>query len=259
MKAGNNMPELKKKILFITLIAVGIWFALFCWLFLYLLKEIGLQETGETVIWRDGGVYAINSQTLLQDIHQGHKNIFEFLPDGELIVSPDPGLPPAHWTSKDYFLIADQFNEVVSDDPLNAWQFHNVSFSMDCKDFSYGLQQAIFYVVQYKSPNTRIERSIWIYPLHDRIEWRETAYEDEYSYESFELSQIIISPEEAMEIAENQGGRKFRVSENDNCRIVADVIAGIRDGNWRVTYTSDKKQYVIDINKETGEYKVVEP
>jgi hypothetical protein len=259
MKAGKNMPELKKKILLITLIVVGIYFALLCWLFMSLLKAIGLQETGETVMWRDGGVYAIDSQTLLQDIHQGHKNIFEFLPDGELTVRTDLGLPPIQWTSKDYFLIADQFNEVISDEPLNTWQFHSASFSMDCEDFQYGFQGASFDIVKYTPPNTRIERSIWIYPFEDHVAWLETAYENEYSYEVFELSQINISPEEVMKIAEDQGGKKFRVSENNNCRIVIDIIAGIRDGNWQVTYTSDNNQYVIDINKETGEYKVVEP
>ncbi|MBI3167841.1 MAG: hypothetical protein HYZ22_05145 [Chloroflexi bacterium] len=253
------MPELKKKILFITLIVAGICLALFCWLFLYLLKEISLQETGETVMWRDGGVYAIHSQTLLQDIHQGHKNIFKFLPDGELTVRTDLGLPPIRWTSKDYVLIADQFNEFVSGESLSGWKFHAMFYSMNCEDFQYGFQGASFDIVKYTTPNTRIERSIWVYPFEDHIAWKETAYEDEYSYASFDLSQISISPEEAMEIAEDQGGRAFRVSENNDCKIGLRIIAGIRDGNWQATYDTGETEYVIDINKETGEYKIVEP
>lgn len=259
MKTGNNMTEAKKKILFITLIAVGIWFALCCWPFLSLLKAIGLQETGETVMWRDGGVYAINSQTLLQDIRQGNKNIFEFLPDGELMVRTDLGLPPIRWTSKDYVLIADQFSEFVSGESVNEWNFHAISYSMDCEDFQYGFQGASLDVVKYVAPNARIERSIWVYPFENHIAWEETAYENEYSYDSFEFSQIDVSPEEAVEIAEDQGGRAFRVFEDNNCRIGLRIIAGIRDGNWQATYDAGGNEFVVDINKETGEYKVVEP
>lgn len=259
MKAGNIMPEVNKKILFTTLIVVGFFFALCCWPFLSLLKAIGLQETGEKVMWKDGGVYAINSQTLLQDIRQGHKNIFEFLPDGKLTVRTDLGLPPIRWTSKDYLLITNQFSEFVSGESLSVWSFRAMSYSMNCEDFQYGFQGSSFDVVKYVTPNTRVERSIWVYPFEDHIAWEEIAYENEYSYESFELSHLNISPEEAIKIAENQGGSEFRVSEENNCRIGLRIIAGIRDGNWQVTYDAGEAEYVIDIDKETGEYKVVEP
>jgi len=255
MKTEIKMKSLKKRFLPVTLIIMVVCITLTCWVGSILINA----SSSEVVKWRDGGVYAINSQTLLQDIHQGQKNIFEFLPDEELMLSPDPGLPPVQWTSKDYLLIADKFNKFVSNEPLIDWKFDAMFYSMKCEDFEYGFQEVGFDIVKYLAPNTRIERSIKVYPFEDHIAWRETAYENASHYETFVLSQINISPEKAIEIAENQGGKAFRVSENNNCRIGIRIIAGIRDGNWQVTYDAGETEYVIDIDKETGEYKVVEP
>lgn len=228
----------------------------------YLVREINLQESGEIVVSGDDGVYAIDSQTILQDLSQGNNDVFQYFPDGGLIVTPEPNLPAVHWTEADYLTIANQFNQHISNESLENWEYHSISYSMDCEYFSFGPQQAIFEIVKYIFPDgkkVRVERRLLMYPHQNRVEWDETQYYAQHNYESFNLEQVKISMEDSLRIAEGLGGKDFRSSENNTCRIVQKIIAGNRDSNWQVRYTSNDNQYVVHIDKETGDYQIVEP
>lgn len=251
-----------KKVTISLMVLVVLCSFVICFTMLYLVAQINLQENGEKAVSGDWGVYAIDSQTILQDLSQGNKDVFQYLPDGELMVTPEPNLPPVRWTEADYLFVADSFNEHISNDSLQNWDYQSISYGMDCDKFSYGPQQAIYEIVKYIFPEgnkVRLERELWIYPHQDRVEWDETGYDAVFGYSSFKLEQVKISMEDVLKIAEEQGGKVFRLTEDDECRVVLDMIAGIRNDNWQVRYTSSDNQYVIDIDKETGDYQIVEP
>jgi len=255
-----------KKVAAFFLISAAICSLFICLGIIYLWISVEYYAQGggkERIVSDEEGVYAIDSQTLLQDLRSNNTNVFEYLPNGNLITSPETDLPPVHWTEADYLFIADHFNQYVSNDSLENWEYYSIAYGMDCDDFTYCPQWATFRIVKYIFSNdnkVRLERHLYIYPDEKRIGWAETGYESVFSHSSFKREQVKVSLEEALKIAEKQGGKNFRLSENNECKIFSDiVITGNRDGNWQVQYKSTDNQFVIDINKETGEYRIVEP
>lgn len=221
-----------------------------------------VTERGEVVASYEEEIYEIDSQTILQDLSQGNKDVFQPLPNGHLTLTPETIFPSVEWTGVNYLTIANQFNKHISNENLENWKYLSISYSMDCSDFKYGPQQAIYEVGKNNAQNgndIKVERQLWILPKQNRVEWYETQYDIYYSYVTFEIEEIKISLEDAIKIAEEQGGTAFRLKEDNQCRIVVEIIAGIQENNWQIWYTSDDNQYVIYVDKETGEYQIVEP
>lgn len=259
------MPTAKKFAIFL-LVLVVISNLIICCGVVYFATKLEYYAQGggkEKVVSEDEGVYAIDSQTLLQDLRLNKIGVFEYLPDGDLILSPETNLPPVRWAEADYFFVADIFNQHISNESLQNWQYDSMAYGMDCDEIAYGPQWATFSIIKYVSSGDkkiRFEKDLLIYPDENRVGWFETGYEDLYSHPSFTLDQIRISLKDAQQIAEEQGGEGFRLSKNNDCKMIFDIVmAGNRDGNWEVRYRSNGDQYVINIDKETGEYQIVEP
>ncbi len=250
-----------KKVVVRLLIAVAV-----CLLFICAIAWVagGIEQAahGEPVAFsNDGEVYGIDANTILQKISSGETDIFELLPNEVDYATPIPNLPPVRFTSTDYLQIKDAFNRFLSDEEIENWEYSEISYGLDCEDISYGPQEAFLSIVKYivhNADEVRVKRSIVIEPYRERISWFEEGREVLFSYPTFDYANIKISAEEALEIAEINGGKEFRPAQDEQCTIAISISASHFDNGWEVRYIGTGMSYEVHVNKDTGEYEIIE-
>lgn len=208
-----------------------------------------------------GGWLRIQSSTILQDIHKGDIDIFESAPDE--LSSDSSIMDPVQWTQVDYeevtkALYENEFSETSSD-----WLFSRSLFKLDCRYAHLGPQSAtfdLFRIIHSRDKDSRIERSIFIQPLLNRVGWSEReANPNQANWRGINLTQVNIHAEDALHIAEQQGGQAVRESVQDNCAIYVTMIADHWDGDWKVSYAGFQSQgdlFRIYVDEESGAYRL---
>jgi len=70
-----------------------------------------------------------------------------------------------------------------------------------------------------------------------------------------------VNAEDAVQIAEENGGREFRKAVSNSCSIVVALNPNPVDNGWLVAYFSNNGavNYIININPYTGSYKISKP
>lgn len=269
---GIYMTASKKAAIFLLVLNVSVGLFMCCGVVVvYFINKVEYYAHGggrEEIVSDEEGVYAIDSQTLLQDLRLNKPDIFEYLPDGKLIMSPETNLPPVSWTEADWLFVVNSFHQYVFNESLEDWQYESIAYGMDCDETVYGPQWAVFSFVQHVSlgeDKVRLEKTLLIYPHRNRVGWFETGYEDLYNHPAFTLDQIKIPLQTAQQIAEENGGEKFRVSVDNNCQVFFEIDAAINT-DWQVRYrgayayeSAGYDEFIVNIEQETGDYQVVEP
>jgi hypothetical protein len=223
--------------------------------------RIELEKDG---VWR---YYSIDPDTILESLAQGNTDVFTPLaatPEGEL---PAPK-KLAQWSQEDFFLVAETIHEQSWGEPSGDQNLYNMLFHVNCADVERGTfsdaEFLSFKVIQTEGEEeTRIEHWINIMPAIDLVYTVEVAYQPNVHYKvPIDLSQYKVTAGDALLIAEDKGGSAIRLEVNNTCRI--SVMAPGPDGKgWRVVYVdaydSLKSLFVIDIDPQTGKYKVLYP
>jgi hypothetical protein len=267
---GIYMINPKRNAIFFLVLSVSISLSICCGI-MYFINNTEYYAHGgarEEIISDEEAVYAIDSQTLLQDLYLNKPNSYEYLPDGKLTLNSDTNLPPVSWTEADWLFVAENFNQYVFNESLKDWQYKSIAYGLDCDEIVYGSQWAVFSFVKHVSfgeDKVRLEKTLLIYPHRNRIGWFETGYKDLYNHPTFTLNQIKIPLQTTQQTAEENGGEKFRASVDNNCKIIYEIDM-MNDVDWKIryqgTYNSEKgkyNQYIGIIQQETGSYEVVEP
>jgi hypothetical protein len=210
---------------------------------------------------RKEAYYMIEPNTILDSLAQGTVNVFtpqvatpnpESSMQGELVV----------WNQSDYFRVAQALHEFVWNESLEEWDLDGMSFGMDCKDADYGPQYASFKfykVVQIRERESRIVHDIHIFPAANSVWWTEVEYYPKLAnWDSLDQTQIKVSVNDALQIAETNGGSEARLAVNNECKFVASIPIWEYEG-WNLTYTSDAKLFDINIDPRTGEYQIISP
>jgi hypothetical protein len=65
--------------------------------------------------------------------------------------------------------------------------------------------------------------------------------------------------EQAMLIADQQGGAVVRTALNNECEISAVMTAGIQKSDWRISYSPTNKPSVFEVavDEKTGKYRIL--
>ncbi len=213
--------------------------------------------------------YSMDSQTILQSLAEGKTDVF-IEETGTPNMTPVK-LPPVQWKQADYLKVADAFSKAIFHESLDGWKVKDdILFSLDCKDASFGPQYAhftFFKTITSDQNTSRIERSIDIDPQENQVSWDGATYSpDTGGANSIDLSQVKFSVEQALRIAEANGGEKFRLSVNNNCgiRIIdywRNMFQATFGGNdWNVYYNGEPNgHFIIDVNQQTGKYQIIYP
>ena len=252
---NNNNPRLHQQIIIIGFVlAVGVSCAL-------LLEKIIIYFEGEILIDDYSGYFTISPKNILTDLSAGLEG--DFIPsDTPPHVSfPNEG-DPVRWDIDDYMLIAHRVNEMFEKDSPGDWEFNMISGDWDCEHIDYGPQSAhfrMFKVYKTKKESFRMVNSIRILPRRNSIIWyiREES-PVLFNWAVIDPRRLNISMGEAVEIAEENGGKETRAEEIDQCSLhVLYNPDGSFYGGWRVEYQnaiSDRLDLYL-ISPETGEVK----
>jgi hypothetical protein len=221
------------------------------------------SEVGESLAITRDKYYLIKPADLLQSLANGMPDAFteveqrpELLPPAEQI--------PVDWTQGDYLYIAQALHEHVWGETLDGWQLHKMDFRLGCDDVNKGFQNGrfeYFKVVGAGREKSRITRSMDIDPRGNFV----NAWESEYrpnvmDWIPIDLAQLQISVDNALQIAEVNGGQKQRSLVENSCEISLAYSPDTSiSGDWEIFYTrSDDGSRLMHlrVDPDTGEVKI---
>ena len=191
----------------------------------------------------DRGSFLIDPKTILVSLENGETDVFTpnlGQVDGEL---PDVVFEGAiNWKQGEYWMIADALNQFVWKDTLDDWKLYEMNFLEDCKDnsggFNSGSMTYFKIITNDNGKKVYTVRDFFIDPKYRYVEWRGGA---DYTrpilgWRSIDLSNLTINAEDALRIAEENGGKDTRLRYKNNCLIRMSLVPDIQS-RWHIWYS----------------------
>lgn len=204
--------------------------------------------------FRDTSSYQIDPITILDSIDGGETEVFTPVDSG----LQTPLAETVSWQQADFIKVARTLNQFVWKEPLSGWRLYSMHFSTACKDNPSGFAEADFYYFQTTfRENGKIRyttQNFFILPEYGEVSWAGGANFPRplTGWENIRLSQIQITAEDALAIAEENGGKETRQLVDNQCRIHV-RLAG--DKTWQVLiYQNDtgSSLFRMVIDPESG-------
>lgn len=206
--------------------------------------------------FRDTGSYKINPETILEALHHGEINVFT--PESATPEAPISD-KPILWNQSDYQEIASALHQVVWKESLDGWSVYGMVFKTSCQEnpsgFTYG-DITYFKSIFMDGRILYSAREIEIAPLYSDVTWGGgTNYPHPIlGWKSVDLIKIKVNAEDALRIAEENGGKAARESVENQCRISIGLSGG---SGWKVAYAGNSSSplylYKIEIDPYTGQ------
>lgn len=210
--------------------------------------------------------YSINPDTILETLAQENKDVFS------LMVATPESMPSASvksllWSQADYIRVAQALQEHIWGVYVEDQNIQNLFFGMDCADVERGnftFANFDFYqIIQAKGEEIRVEYTIVIRPSEGLIYTSKRDFRpNTHTMRSVDLEQYSVTAEDALGIAEKNGGSEKRLEVSNACNL--DVLAPGPDyKGWRVLYgdahNNLKSLLEVVVDPQTGKYKVLYP
>jgi hypothetical protein len=202
--------------------------------------------------------YTIHSDTILQDLLTGNPGVFILKEDDSYTSIGEP----VEWNVEDYEFIAEVFHELTSGESLDNWQLSGVMFSWDCEHFDKGPQEALLRYIKIekiRETESRFLSHVFIEPRRNELSGGIIEFYPRVLRWEVADPAKTIGVEEALHIAESNGGSEFRGAVDNHCEITAsyypkDFLDLGYDG-WVVDYdnSSPGMEDTYYINPKTGE------
>ena len=221
------------------------------------------SEVGENQTITKDKYYLIKPAELIQSLINGNLDAFTQ-------VERRPTLPPTAdqvqvaWRQEDYLYIAEALHEYVWAETLDDWQLHKMDFRLGCDDVETGFQNGrfeYFRVVGTGEEEARITRSMDIDPRGNFV----NAWESEYrpnlmDWVPIDVANLQISVDDALQIAETNGGQRQRSSVDNSCEIALALSPDTSiSGDWEIFYRRiDDGSLLLHlrVDPDTGEVEV---
>lgn len=208
------------------------------------------------------GNFKINPDTFLQAIRNNSTNIY--LPDNRSIEELDFTVPELYenlvqWSQNDYLEITKSLNKHVWHDNLDDWLLYRMIFGTRCQDNPSGFENGTltYYKTIFRNNQIRYTtRDMIASPKYMSIIWGGgTEYPHPlFGWKNIDLNKIKITAEDALRIAEENGGQETRLSVQNKCDIHVILLRGNYDG-WLVYYNNrlgSTNGFEVRINYTTG-------
>lgn len=235
---------------------------LFGQMFVFLFGENYGRSPAYLSVYPDSGYYEINPETILASIDQGEMDVFvPFYGDAD---RSEPYYDSIAWTQSDYLKIANVLSLKTWNEPLDlrGWQVIDMDLMQDCDNDTHGFHT--FTITYYKALGVTnwerryLSRLIEIYSWQGLIRWGKDASFSApllLGWDGFDLTQFKITGDDAIQIAERNGGEDARQSVDNSCVTVlsANQLAPLPHRvNWLVNY--EQADFYLHIDPYTGEY-----
>jgi hypothetical protein len=205
------------------------------------------------------GSYKIDPNTILKSV-DGEPSLV-FLPETTVMPASNTNNEMA-WTQAEYYKIAAALFEFVWKEPLNRnWNIHRISVGTNCKENLVGFEHATFVFNQllFQGENFRYNaRAVEIAPLDGEVFWGSgnTYPRPLFGESQFDLGNVKTTADDALNIAEKNGGKTLRQSIQNHCAL--DLF--LEERYWRVVYyhRDDVREAPLNIYIDPYTGKVIE-
>lgn len=204
----------------------------------------------------DNGSYKFEPDTILPTLRLGQEEVFTMI---DTIRAEPIYEPQVQWTQSDYLMVSNALHQFVWKETLDDWDLHDMVLDGECLSIP---QFDIFKVSYYRIDGLQEYSAhiIGIYPLAGEGEW---GGEDGFprsifrKWEYINLEKLITS-EEALAIAEENGGELARLSIKNRCRVHM-TLGPYPYPSWNVSYSlsgGTSRIFEIDIDAYTGKFTI---
>jgi hypothetical protein len=207
------------------------------------------------------GEFIINPATILDELDRGERNVFQ-----PMLATPsdDTILPSGsiQWTQSDYLQVANALSQLVWNETLDGWLIFFLAFQNTCQDNLSGFDgfEAIYYkTITGGFGKVYTARHIEIYPLASIVYWAgDTDFPISSGWAAINLRKFKITADDALRIAEENGGAETRARAHNDCRIGIYLPAHTSDNRWDVAYYYSPR-FEIYVDPYSGKYEVPTP
>jgi len=209
-----------------------------------------LQE--EQVIELDRKSYIIDKSLILQDLEESDQLSFIDRDDSPIgIINPDNLVS---WNTDDFFEIMNAFQKFIWSENEDNWKISYISYVWSCSYFENGPQNASITFFRSTSEK-RFESNIYLHPTQSYISGVRKMYSPRIlDWKAIDFPEINISPDEALTLAEENGGFDFRISTENQCQVSVIYNTALFDG-WAVVYSPNQGvDLIFKLNPKTGKF-----
>jgi hypothetical protein len=209
--------------------------------------------------YNDIQYFSFEPESVLTVLDQGTGETFKPLPatvDNNLFSS---GSFP--WRQQDYLKIAGALNQVVAKDTLEDWKIFKLHFDRDCADNPTGFDYVN--MTFFKTDGDQYSaREIDVYPLAKEADWGGDTHFPRpflFGWKSIDLEKLKVTADDALQMAETNGGKEARLAEKNSCYILVMLSPNTDHENWGVYYYGDHSAtlFAMTINPYSGEYQII--
>jgi len=185
------------------------------------------------------GEFIINPTTILDTLDHGKTNVFT-----PALATPteDSILPSGsiQWTQSEYLKVANALSQSVWNESLEDWSVYYLAFNRECQDNPKGFDDLT--IIYYKTITVNMQkvytaRIIEIFPLASNVSWGgETNFPISSGWNEIDPSKFKITADDALRIAEENGGKEARLKLKNHCDILVRAPNHSNDDSWDVGY-----------------------
>jgi hypothetical protein len=229
----------------------------------YLQKKEDLGFMGRLGRFPDSGYYMIDSESILDSLDRGEISVFTPLLENPHLVEEQTDIS-INWTQVDFLRIASAVGQLVWDDPmdLNDWSVYYLSFQSTCHENHSGFDFAsitYFKATDVNGKRVYTTRLIEIDPYYGLISWGSGATYPRpilRRWEGIDLVESKVAADDALRIAEENGGKEARLQVENQCGI---MISSSRydNENWQLKYIMPPDVLSYNIDLYTGKHGVL--
>jgi len=232
----------------------------------YIPQDIRSEYPSSFGAFEDQREYRIDPKMTLIDLQNGKTDILTQVLATPEISSPLDSGSSFLWNFSDHRKVADiVWNQTWGDDSKD-WSIFSMYFIADCQDHLDGFSIGNF---EYFKPtnsqegNGYSDRSVLLNPLYGIVDTGSgTSYPRPlFGWMKIELESLKVTADDALHIAEENGGRKARLSVNNQCTIFLNYSPNYKFNVWHVSISHNNELpniFEINIDPYTAKYKIIE-
>ncbi len=200
------------------------------------------------------GYYKIDPDTILASLDRGETDVF----------APEPATPPApifnstiSWHQSDYLKITNAAFQSVWKETFASWSLLSMVFDTSCRDDPDGFESGDIHFFKADETNYTT-REVLITPQDEDVSWGGGGLGSGFSrpssgWKSIDLIGLKITADDALEIADDHGGKSFRLAKKNQCSLIAALNMDAYD-SWQVEYFGNDglSHFKIAIDPYTG-------
>ncbi len=207
--------------------------------------------------------YKIDPATILGGLDSGETNVFFpilSVPTAEVSLLPPDSF---NWTQSDYLKIANALFQFIWNETMEGWNIYYIFFKRECRDNPHGFDSAgitYYRKNEVKGEEVYSTRLIEMYPLASEVNggWGEDfPHPFLGSWNYIDLGRANITADEALQLAEENGGKEARIKVNNDCSILINAPYDSED-SWHVSYYI-RASFEVIVDPYTGRFNVQPP